>query len=337
MPDLDLGTVTSGSTEPGEPPDIGDGGGSGSGGGGAGGGGGSGSASGGTIIITGGSPPSSYQYDIVTLYEATGHAYLSFISSNMNCHSSVGVLNRNNTYGAVQSSSSILANCVAYASQHGFKATQTSSMIIANSVASICAINYSTTLTSSMSARLSASVFPIYYGVHTSYNSAWYSQEFETMTTSWASTSPVVAHYMSAHNSYSDNNSSALTTKTSAGLSGPILNAKAISFVWSQINSRSPFTISSGSTIADNPSASYNYVPFSHSVDYSNVIGSLGSVENSGQAFSGSGLLAIIGKGRSNYASVKGPTFMFQPENGSGKSFGGLTGAYSVSTLITPT
>jgi hypothetical protein len=209
-------------------------------------------------------------------------------------------------------------------------------MVIANSVASICAMNYSTTLTSSMSARLSSSVFPIYYGVHTSYNSAWYSQEFETMTTSWASTSPVVAHYMSAHNSYSDNNSTALTTKTSAGLSGPILNAKAISFIWSQINSRTPFIIPSNGTIADNPSASYNYVPFSHSVDYSNVMGSLGLVEI-GQSFSGPGLLAIIGKGRSNYASVKGPTFMFQPENGSGKSFGGLTGAYSVSTLITPT
>jgi len=326
MPTVDTTTSENNSTTTGGGLDVGSGG---------------SSSGGGTVVITQGTPPATYQYDILSLSDASGNAYISYNGSNMTCHSSVGVFNRNGTFTSAYNSTIQTANCVAHASQTGFNATQTSSMQIGNSVSALCASNYNANASSSINSRYSASVFPVRYGVNISNNSAWYSSEFESMTSFWSTDSEAVpTHFRSSDNSYCQNNSTALTTKAPVGLSGPVLDAKPLSFVWSQIwrdsNAVGFATDTAKFNIAATPSASYRYVPFSHAVDYSNVVGG-DSVTNT-STLSSTGLLALIAKGRAGYASVKPPSYLFPPEDGSGKTGpGGITGNYTVDALLTST
>ena len=290
----------------------------------------------GTVVVTPGVAPTNYQYDVLSLGDGAGNAYIAYNNSNMTCHSSVGVFNRNATFSSAYNSTAQAANCVAHAAQTGFNATQTSSIQIGNSVSALCASNYNANASSSINARYSASVFPVKYGVNVSNNSAWYSSEFETMTSFWSlDVGAVPTHFRSSDNSYCQNNSTVFTTKATQGLSGPVLTPQPLSFIWSQI-ATSGIVTTTNSNIAANPSASYRYVPFSHSVDYSNVVG--GTDVTNTTVLSSTGLLALIAKGRAGYASVKPPAYLYQPEDGSGKTgAGGITGNYSVGDLITPT
>lgn len=326
MPTIDTTTSENNNITTGGGTDIGDGG---------------SSSGGGTTVITQGTPPASYQYDVLSLSDASGNAYVSYNGSNMTCHSSVGVFNRNGTFTSAYNSAIQTANCVAHASQTGFNAIQTSSMQIGNCVSALCASNYNANASSSMTSRYSASIFPVRYGVNISNNSAWYSSEFESMTSFWATDSEAVpTHFRSFENSYCQNNSSVLTSKASVGLSGPVLDPKPLSFMWSQIWRDSDGigfdTDTAKFNIAATPNASYRYVPFSHAIDYSNVVGG-DSVTNT-STLSSTGLLALIAKGRAGYASVKPPPYLFSPEDGSGKiGPGGITGNYSVNALLTST
>jgi hypothetical protein len=289
----------------------------------------------GTMVVTPGVAPTNYQYDVLSLGDAAGNGYVSYNNSNITCHSSVGVFNRNATFSSAYNSTAQAANCVAHAAQTGFNATQTSSMQIGNSVSALCASNYNANASSSINCRYSASVFPVKYGVNVSNNSVWYSSEFETMTSFWSlDAGAIPTHFRSSDNSYCQNNSTTLTSKATQGLSGPVLTPQPLSFIWSQIwNS---IAATPNSNISANPSASYRYVPFSHAVDYSNVVGGTDVTNTTG--LSSTGLLALIAKGRVGYASVKPPSYLYQPEDGSGKTgAGGITGNYSVDALITPT
>jgi hypothetical protein len=308
-------------------------------------GGDSGSSSGGgTVIVTPGSgAPSGYSYSVSTSLGVIGNAYASFGTSKINCHSCVAVLNRHRSFGASQNSSANIVNSVAYGSQTGFNAIGSSFLLASTCVASICDSNYFASNSSGIYVARSASVFPIRYGATSVWNSSWNSAEYETITAYWTldTTAPIPAHFYSQNGSYSRNPCTTLTTKNSAGLSGPIYSNYPISFVWSQIYRSSTdqsLTINqNGLSISTrNLLASYHWVPLSQATDYGNVVG--GTTVTQTTTISPTGLLSIIGNERTNYASVKPPSGMFLPEDGSGKQgAGGITGNFSVSALITST
>jgi hypothetical protein len=300
------------------------------------------STGGGTIVIAAGSPPNTYQYDVVSIADFTGHAYISFVGSVISCHSSVAVFNRNAAFSAASNSTGKMSNCVSYAAQAGFNSTNTSSLGIQNCVSSLAASNYNASASSSIDAAYSASVFPVLYGVNVNQNSSWNCTEFETMTSVWstANFAPVPTHFKSSQNSYCENTSYSLSSKNTTGVTGAIIDTKPISFIWSQIW-RDPGTglgysnTTTNYNILATLSASYRYVPLSHCVDYSNII--QGTVTDTSQ-LSSTGLLSVIAKGRAGYASVKPPSWLFPPEDNSGKvGAAGITGSFSISDLITST
>lgn len=301
-------------------------------------------AGGGTVIISpGAGAPSGYSYSVSTALGVIGNAYASFGTSKINCHSCVAVLNRHRSFGASQNSSANLTNCVAYGSQTGFNAIGSSFLIASTCVASICDSNYFSSNSSGIFVSRSASIFPIRYGATSVWNSSWNSTEYETATAYWSidSIAPIPAHFYSQNGSYSRNPCTTLTTKSSAGLSGPNYSNFPISFVWSQIyrsTTDQSLTINqNGLSIASSGLlASYHWVPLSQATDYGNVVGGASVTESTRLA--STGLLAIIGNERTNYASVKPPSGMFLPEDGSGKQgAGGITGNFSVFDLITST
>jgi len=296
---------------------------------------------GGTTVISGGDTPSSYQYDIISLYGGVGSAYLSMNNSSMSCNSSVAVFNRNNAFAALSTSTANYSNCCSYAANQGFIAANTSRIAASLCVASISAYNFKVNSSSSMYANLCASVFPSLFGIHASSTSTFSSNEMESMTFFWSTTGPVPVHFSSSQNSYCTNSSTAMSTKTSAGLSGPLMNGKQVSFLWSQIYRDTTTgngiqnTPIPGNIFYANPKASYRYVPFQHSTDYSNITGSgLSSITDT-TAISTTGIIQVIAMGRNCYTSVKPPDYLYPPEDNSGKvGVGGLTGAFSVSDLL---
>lgn len=295
---------------------------------------------GGTVVIQQGTAPTNYQYDIVSMYSGSGNAYLASKNSSISCHSSVAVFSRSGAFSALDTSNATLNNCCTYAAQTGFFANNTSHASVSNCVSSIANNNYRINASSSMYANLCASVFPVLHGVHVSNNSSWDSSEFETMTAFWATTSAVPTHYRCAHNSFCNNSSLYLTSKSTAGLSGPFLNQGNISFIWSQIyeedggfkSQNAARTIFPGAAAA---AASYRFVPINHSIDYSNST-SVGQGDlNDAATISRTGLFAMMAFGRDGYRSVKPPAYLYQPEDGSGSvGVGGLTGTFSAATLI---
>jgi hypothetical protein len=134
-----------------------------------------------------------------------------------------------------------------------------------------------------------------------------------------------------------------LTKKQTAGLSGPKLDARNISFIWSQIY-RDNVTGAGfagenlGRTIFDTNSdinASYRFVPLNHSIDYSNATSAGVGDLSDAATISRTGLFAMMAFGRDGYRSVKPPAYLFAPEDGSGFSgAGGLTAIFSASALI---
>jgi hypothetical protein len=172
--------------------------------------------------------------------------------------------------------------------------------------------------------------------------SSWDSSEFETMTFFWSTTSPIPTHYRCSSKSFCNNSSIELTKKQSAGLSGPKLDARNISFIWSQIyrdastgsgfrNENAGRTIFEGS----NTRSSYRFVPLNHSIDYSNVTSAGAGNLTDDASISRAGLFAMMAFGRDGYRSVKPPQYLFAPEDGSAiVDSPGLTAAFSASALI---
>ena len=119
------------------------------------------------------------------------------------------------------------------------------------------------------------------------------------------------------------------------------MNGKQVSFLWSQIwkNRENDLGIKQ-TELFDNifyakPLASYRYVPFQHSTDYSNIAtAGMGVILNGGDV-SSRGIVQVVAMGRNCYTSVKPPDYLYPPEDNSGKTgAGGLTGAFSVSDLL---
>ena len=295
---------------------------------------------GGGEVISGGDTPASYQYEIISLYGGVGTAYLAMNNSSMSCNSSVAVFNRNNAFAAMSTSTANYSNCCSYAANQGFLSANTSRISAALCVASLSAYNYRVNSSSSMYVNLCASVFPALFGTHVSSTSTFSSNEFESMTAIWSTTGPVPVHFSSSQNSFCTNSSIALSTKTTAGLSGPLMNGKQVSFLWSQIYRDAATGLGIGNELFDNifyakPLASYRYVPFQHSTDYSNIATAGVGVIANGTDVSSRGIVQVVAMGRNCYTSVKPPAYLYPPEDKSGKiGIGGLTGAFSVSDLL---
>lgn len=297
---------------------------------------------GGTIIIEQGSASSSgYQYDIVSILGGNGNAYLAFNNSNISCNSSVAVFNRNNSFSAYKTSVGNFSNCCSFAAGKGFVAWDTSTAYTTVCVSSLAEYNYISYGSSSMYASISASVFPLKYGVYASHASSFIANEFETMTRNDDSLMPTPMHFRSGQNSYCANSSVALTSKTSVGLSGPVLSGKNVSFVWSEIW-RDPVTgvgFSTGPSTS-NPynstaPASYRYVPFAHSLDYGNIVNPTTGVFGTDNSVTDRDIITIYSQGRNCYTSVKPPAHMFKPEDLSGNTGTGfMTGTYTASALL---
>jgi hypothetical protein len=134
-----------------------------------------------------------------------------------------------------------------------------------------------------------------------------------------------------------------LTKKQSAGLSGPKLDARNISFIWSQIYKEVDRDVgfgveNLGRTIFDSRNdinASYRFVPLNHSIDYSNATSAGDNNITDAASISRTGLFAMMAFGRDGYRSVKPPAYLFPPEDGSAfVGAGGLTAIFSASDLI---
>lgn len=314
------------------------------------GGGGTTTVGGNTVVSPGSGAGSTYQFEIISMHGGVGHAYLAQSNSNIACNSSVALMNRNAAFSCISTSSGNFSNCCTYVAQVGFNAQATSRLTAYMCCSSLSTYNYNARATSSMSANVSASVFPILVGTIATRASSIGLVDFESSTSFWTTIGPIPTHFVSENNSYIENSSVQLSTKTETtdsslnGLSGPLRNGKNISFLWSQIwvdpvtgssisNSPPPSSIFSASQ-----NASYRYVPFTHSLDYPNIVNNNGSISNN---FSGAGddtirgLISLLAFGRNCYTSVKPPAFMFPPEDRSGTTAGGgLTGPYTMANLI---
>lgn len=291
----------------------------------------------GIITIIPGNFMGSYEYDILSIFDVDGHAYYAGQGSNIESHSSVAAFNRNKGFSVNYTSTGNFVCCAAHAGQAGFLSNIGSSVVVRSSVAAINTTNYTSQNESVLHVLYSASVFPVLYGAVAARNSAVYLDEYETMTYYWSTNGVVPVHFASLDNSSIRNYSGSLTSKTSAGFSGPVMNNQSLSFIWSHINKSYPRLSSGGSISAPTTNCSYRYVPFHHSVDYGNVVGGASTINDS-TPMSTSGLLAVISQERVNYASVKAPAYLFQPEDGSGIiGQGGITGPYSTAFLLIPT
>ena len=290
-----------------------------------------------TSVNQGSFTSTSYQYDIVTTQALAGHAYLAWNSSSMRCNSSVAVFSRNNAFSTIKDSASDINSCAALIAQRGMAALYSSSSIIRGSASTQCDTSYLCANSSSMNAQRSISVFPLRFAVDVNHNSSFMPVDFESSTFNFNSMNvfPTPTHFRSINNSYCDNISYSLSGKTlPSGFSGQRVDSKPLSFLWSQISTS--VTGTAAANILGTPAASYRFVPFSHSIDYSNIVT---SAVTQTSTLSPTGLLSILSKGRDCYASVKPPTFMYKPEDGSGNTgvASGLTGDFSVFDLITST
>jgi hypothetical protein len=276
----------------------------------------------------------SYDYQIVGQNAAIGGSYVALQNSNLTANGSVAVFSRLCSYLIANTSSANLNACAAYVGNFGFAASKTSSIDVISSVSSIHKFNYYAGLGSAISTKYSQSIFPLDFSQYAAFNGSITNVEFETATRWWDDDSGSNAtHFGSVASSYVQNSSTQLSTfTTSSGLSGGLVGTQPLRFIWSEVFSpaNAPQSISLGT----GGYASYNYVPFAHSADYSNIVG---SGFNPYQSMTNllPPLFGIIAY-RNNYQSVKPPTYMLQPEDGSGNQ--GLvspyTNSYSLATLV---
>ena len=295
------------------------------------GGGGAPVEGGGTTTTTPGSPPSTYSYDIISTSTALGSGFICSDNSNLECNNSISIFSRVNAFLATNTSSSRFTGCACHGGNYGFVAVNTSSQEISHCVSALHTSNYLTVNNSTQNVFFSAGVFPVLYNVQARNNSTFSPIEFESMTRTlyFTDENSVPTHFGSFNGSRVSNFSDALSSKTSAGLSGDLITKQNLTFLWSEISK----TIIQTNTNIGAPSlASYRYVPRAHCIEYSNVVGGNDVLQNT--VLSPTGLLALVAY-RDNYTSVKPPLYMFQPEDNTGKrGAGGLTGNYSISALI---
>lgn len=304
----------------------------------------------GTVTINPGSAAgnSDYEYEIVGLLNGVGSAYIANNNSNLACNSSVAVLNRNSAFAAMNSSSANLSNCANYVSQFGYMAFGTSKLSTQMCVSSIATYNFYAKYSSSVYTNTSMSVFPLNTGQAAFGNSSIGNVELESMTAFWGNNTindgPVPTHFLSTHNSYIENRADPMSARIRVvgssqqpALSGAIVEARNIKFLWSQIFISFP-TIFTSSIFSSNARASYRYVPFSQSLDYGNIVNNGGSITvnfSSAGEDTIRGLISLLATGRNCYTSVKPPAFMYPPEDKSGVRYeGGLTGPYTMSQLL---
>jgi hypothetical protein len=276
----------------------------------------------------------SYDYQIVGQNAAIGGSYVALQNSNLTANGSVAVFSRLCSYLIANTSSANLNACAAYVGNFGFAASKTSSIDVISSVSSIHKFNYYAGSGSAISTKYSQSIFPLDFSQYAAFNGSITNVEFETATRWWDDDSGSNAtHFGSVASSYVQNSSTQLSTfTTSSGLSGGLVGTQPLRFIWSEVFS--PANASQSTSLGTGGYASYNYVPFAHSADYSNIVGS-GFNPNQTMANLLPPLFGIIAY-RNNYQSVKPPTYMLQPEDGSGNQGLGspYTNSYSLATLV---
>jgi hypothetical protein len=277
----------------------------------------------------------SYDYQIVGQNAAIGGSYVALQNSNLTANGSVAVFSRLCSYLIANTSSANLNACAAYVGNFGFAASKTSSIDVISSVSSIHKFNYYAGSGSAISTKYSQSIFPLDFSQYAAFNGSITNVEFETATRWWDDDSGSNAtHFGSVASSYVQNSSTQLSTfTTSSGLSGGLVGTQPLRFIWSEVFS--PANAPQSTSLGTGGYASYNYVPFAHSADYSNIVGSGFSNPNPSMTNLLPPLFGIIAY-RNNYQSVKPPTYMLQPEDGSGNQ--GLespyTNSYSLATLV---
>ena len=277
----------------------------------------------------------SYDYQIVGQNAAIGGSYVALQNSNLTANGSVAVFSRLCSYLIANTSSANLNACAAYVGNFGFAASKTSSIDVISSVSSIHKFNYYAGSGSAISTKYSQSIFPLDFSQYAAFNGSITNVEFETATRWWDDDSGSNAtHFGSVASSYVQNSSTQLSTfTTSSGLSGGLVGTQPLRFIWSEVFS--PANAPRSTSLGTGGYASYNYVPFAHSADYSNIVGSGFSNPNPSMTNLLPPLFGIIAY-RNNYQSVKPPTYMLQPEDGSGNQ--GLespyTNSYSLATLV---
>jgi hypothetical protein len=284
--------------------------------------------------VSQGTAPTSYDYQIVGQNAAIGGSYVAVQNSNLTAKGSVAVFSRLCSYLVANTSSANLNACAAYVGNFGYSASKTSSIDVVSSISSIHKFNYYAGSGSSISTKYSQSVFPLDFSQYAAFNGSITNIEFETMTRWWDSDAGANAtHFGSVASSYVQNSSTQLSTFVlPTGFSGGIVGTQPLRFIWSEVYT--PGGAASSTSLGTGGYASYNYVPFAHSADYSNIVGSgfgqTPTVENLLPS-----LFGIIAY-RNNYQSVKPPAYMKQPEDGSGNQ--GLvspyTNSYSLATLV---
>jgi len=276
----------------------------------------------------------SYDYQIVGQNAAIGGSYVALQNSNLTANGSVAVFSRLCSYLIANTSSANLNACAAYVGNFGFAASKTSSIDVISSVSSIHKFNYYAGSGSAISTKYSQSIFPLDFSQYAAFNGSITNVEFETATRWWDDDSGSNAiHFGSVASSYVQNSSTQLSTfTTSSGLSGGLVGTQPLRFIWSEVFS--PANASQSTSLGTGGYASYNYVPFAHSADYSNIVGS-GFNPNQTMTNLLPPLFGIIAY-RNNYQSVKPPTYMLQPEDGSGNQGLGspYTNSYSLATLV---
>jgi hypothetical protein len=268
----------------------------------------------------------SYDYQIVGQNAAIGGSYVALQNSNLTANGSVAVFSRLCSYLIANTSSANLNACAAYVGNFGFAASKTSSIDVISSVSSIHKFNYYAGSGSAISTKYSQSIFPLDFSQYAAFNGSITNVEFETATRWWDDDSGSNAtHFGSVASSLS-------TFTTSSGLSGGLVGTQPLRFIWSEVFI--PANASQSTSLGTGGYASYNYVPFAHSADYSNIVGS-GFNPNPTMANLLPPLFGIIAY-RNNYQSVKPPTYMLQPEDGSGNQGLGspYTNSYSLATLV---
>lgn len=282
--------------------------------------------------------PANYDYDIVSDGSAVGASYFVANSSSMTSNQCVAVLSRVSAFSTNRTSTSTLNSCVSSAGNFGFTTIQNSSIRANYCISSMHKFNYYATMASSIDANYCCASFPFDYNVYCNATSSFTPIEFETITRFWSddwTSTPI--HFGAFGNCIIYNNSDATATRTTpAGFSGGIISNANIRFVWCDIKVGGFGNNNTANSIGSTTKASYRYVPLQHSVDYTNYADTNGngnfiwSLPNSGETT----LMALIAY-RDNYYSVKPPTSLFQPEDGSGsRAFNGLSGQYSISNLL---
>lgn len=290
------------------------------------------------VSIIQGDAPASYDYQIVGQNAAIGASYVALQNSNLTAKGSVAVFSRLCSYLIANTSSANLNACAAYVGNFGYSASKTSSIEVISSTASIHKFNYFASSGSSIATKYCQSVFPMDFSQYAAFNGSITNIEFETMTRWWDDDAGSNAtHFGSVASSYVQNQSTQLSTFSTptpgpGGFSGGVVGTQPLRFIWSEFYTPAGAAVST--SLGAGGYASYNFVPFAHSTDYSNIVG-IGFNQTPSIAGLLPPLFGIIAY-RNNYQSVKPPAYMQQPEDGSGQLGAATpyTASYSLATLV---